>query len=205
MPGQLPPHRLLAAPVEDWLIAHHEPFHRRLGAYYPVVVRSLDRLRTPALPLRQQWRAKWRWLQEHSMSHPELAVRWVSDEDGDDPQRFYRELGGDQPVCVAWPGSPPPGHLAPDSVLGAAIWAGVPVAIWCRGNGSDHDNHRQMAELLSATPLPQLPDAVRQLRTSADGDECGSHIALVWDDPRRLPAPRLGLSGTGGEVDFADL
>jgi hypothetical protein len=169
------------------------------------VVRSLDRLRTTSLPLRQQWRAKWRWLQEHSGLHPEAAVRWMADEDGRDPQRLYRELSGDQPVAVAWPGPPPPGHQEVDSVLGAAVWAGTPVALWCREHHGE-GGHLQLADMLAHGPLPRLPDHALRARKEADApgaadDHCGNHLSLLWDDPSRLPEPRLGLSApssTGG-------
>jgi hypothetical protein len=199
------PHRLLVMDVDSWLVTHGSPFGRRLGAYYPVVVRSLDRLRTTSLPLRQQWRAKWRWLQEHSGLHPESAVRWLGDEDGRDPQRLYRELTGDQPVAVAWHGPPPPEHQAVDSVLGAAVWAGTPVALWCREHHGE-GGHLQLADMLTNRPLPGLPDHALRARMEADApgtedDHCGNHLSLLWDDPSRLPEPRFGLSApssTGG-------
>jgi hypothetical protein len=199
------PHRLLMEPVDRWLITQGGPFRSRLGVYYPVVVRSLDRLRTTSLPLRQQWRAKWRWLQEHSGLHPESAVRWMVEDDGRDPQRLYRELTGDQPVAVAWPGPPPPEHQAADSVLGAAVWAGMPVALWCREHHGE-GGHLQLTDLLAKGPLPRLPDHALQARREAGApdaadDHCGHHLSLLWDDPSRLPEPRFGLSApsaTGG-------
>ena len=199
------PHRLLVTPVDKWLITSGTPFRSRLGVYYPVVVRSLDRLRTTSLPLRQQWRAKWRWMQEHSGLHPDVAVRWMADEDGHDPQRLYRELSGDQPVAVAWHGPPPPGHQEADSVLGAAVWAGTPVALWCREHHGE-GGHLQLADMLAHGPLPRLPDHALRARKEADApgaadDHCGNHLSLLWDDPSRLPEPRFGLSApssTGG-------
>lgn len=199
------PHRLLAADVDTWLITHGSPFGGRLGVYYPVVVRSLDRLRTTSLPLRKQWQAKWRWLQEHSGLHPESAVRWLGDEDGRDPQRLYRELAGEQPVAVAWHGPPPPEHQAVDSVLGAAVWAGTPVALWCREHHGE-GGHLQLTDMLTKGQLPGLPDNALRARKEADApsaleDHCGNHLSLLWDDPSRLPEPRFGLSApssTGG-------
>jgi hypothetical protein len=137
-------------------------------------------------------------LQEHSGLHPESAVRWLGDEDGRDPQRLYRELSGDQPVAVAWLGPPPPEHQAADSVLGAAVWAGTPVALWCREHHGE-GGHLQLADMLTNRPLPGLPDHALHARMEADApgaadDHCGNHLSLLWDDPSRLPEPRFGLS-----------
>jgi vWA-MoxR associated protein C-terminal domain/vWA-MoxR associated protein middle region 0/Effector-associated domain 2 len=199
------PHHLLITPVDQWLITSGTPFRRHIGVDYPVVVRSLDRMRATSLPVRNQWHAKWRWLQEQSSRHPDTAIRWMVVADGRDAERLYRELTGDQPVCVTWEGPPPPEHQRMDSVLGAAIWAGTPVALWCREHHSE-GAHVQLNELLAAGALHRLPEYTQVARAQADdlddsADHCGHHLSLLWDDPSRLPEPRLGLSApspTGG-------
>ncbi|AHH96334.1 hypothetical protein BC739_005667 [Kutzneria viridogrisea] len=190
------PHRLLVAPVDNWLISSDSPFRREVGVDFPVVVRSLERLRNRSLSLRAQWRAKWRWLQEQSGQRPGEGVRWVGEEEGADPARLFRELAGEQPVCLAWDRTPTPEHQSADSVLGAAIFAGTPVALWCR---EDHGagGHEQAVELLTGGSLLRLPDHALRARQEAGlggADHCGHHLSLLWDDPSRLPEPDLGLS-----------
>jgi hypothetical protein len=90
------------------------------------------------------------------------------------------------------------------SALEVALPAGVPVLLWPRrqcqscpsagGTGCPGADFLQgLAEELRGTPLDELPERVRELRSAAAkpdaADHCGRDLVVVWDNPYRQPPP----------------
>jgi hypothetical protein len=77
--------------------------------------------------------------------------------------------------------------------LGEALRAGVPVVLWDRRGSSDPAFRTALHDLLDRHDPRGLPGVVRALRiASSDRDAeaetvVGRHVALLWDDPDRMP------------------
>jgi hypothetical protein len=81
-------------------------------------------------------------------------------------------------------------------MLGGAINAGVPIALWSR-RGSEptslgQDLVARLKALLGQQNLPGLPELVWNERLSA-GPACS--LTLLYDDPTRLPAEAPRTTG----------
>ncbi|MFI9150542.1 hypothetical protein [Streptomyces sp. NPDC053367] len=184
------PLELLAEPFESWQL----PIGRRgrsveLGRAFEVVVRCPQERDGLAGTL---WRRKWRWFKAHGGTDPH-AVRELRDE------TVSMDLGtllqsAEPPVCVLADVSGP--RLA--ETLEAVLDAGVPIAVWHRGGGEPGrvaailDEQRDQGEL----NLPRLPFLVWQSRipdrpcTTPAGRSSTAGLALLWDDPERVPERR---------------
>ena len=103
-------------------------------------------------------------------------------------------------------GLPPSGDGAiTGDVLRVALFAGVPVALWRRGQcagpcgtaAGDCDGglFRQRFQALWTGPLSTLPEFVRDLRTQVQQDPGHACVGLVllWDDPESIPGGGLPL------------
>jgi hypothetical protein len=92
-------------------------------------------------------------------------------------------------------------------MLRVALDSGVPVAVWCRGNCQKHHGgaagpgcagqrfRLAFDPFLSMASINDLPEAIRQLRNKAAGqnpapaDRDCQGVVLLWDDPARAAQP----------------
>ncbi len=188
------PWELLNEPVEWWSKESDSPSPTPLALDYPVVVRSLERLRRGAW--HRPWHNKWRQLRERPAdSHP----HWSSPQDDDGTYFFHleRELKEDlHAVCLVL--SQPPGD---DSGTGrrevlAGLRAGVPAMIWHRNDCSDPMFQDAIGEILEDRGLGSLAERVGKWRKEALAlgpgawdQHVGRHLAILLDDPERKPTP----------------
>lgn len=174
---------LLGYPIDQWLI--DEKFPHRIGTAYPVVVRSLDRMRRK--DLHANWRRKWRWLSENVHEPVERATSWIRA--GDDPDVLYPTLLVDHvPVAVGLSYSPEHSDEFGTDSLTAALYAGVPVVFWCRDSELAQRFEEQMSAALAGRGLADVPAQVLRLRRQRDADPClAEHVTLLWDDADRIP------------------
>jgi len=184
------PAELLDEPVHLWQVFRQS--YARLGYRYPVVLRDLDRFTDEES--RHHARARWDYLSTCDGT----PMHWFGCEDPRSSEDVYRwfELS---PQHAAF-GLPGPASRDPGrSALDAAIYAGVPVALWRLARCEDHDGGTpatapcdglrfQLAanDTMSHTPLSRLPAMVKALRAGA----AWSEHALLWDNPYRGPHPR---------------
>ncbi|MEW2353171.1 hypothetical protein [Spirillospora sp. NPDC029432] len=171
---------------------------RRLGIEYPVVLRSLDRLRHRAL--HHNWRRKWERLRDD----PENAAVHVIRRPGEyGDERLFTLLSDHATagLALAFPpgaGGPDAGEGGPVDELWIGLQAGVPVVVWCRdGRGPDGFDPDARA-LLDSGDLLSLPRRVRDLRRAAvlsegPDEHLGLHLALIFDDADRVPEPYVRL------------
>ncbi|MFD0249814.1 hypothetical protein ACFVGX_02780 [Streptomyces sp. NPDC127113] len=184
------PLELLAEPFESWQL----PIGRRarpveLGRAYEVLVRCPQERDGLAGTL---WRRKWQWFKAHGGTDPQ-AVRELRDE------MVSLDLGAslqaaESPVCVLADVAGP--QLT--ETLEAVLDAGIPIAVWHRNGGEPGrvaamlDEQRDNGEL----HLPRLPFLVWQSRipdrpdTTPVGRASTAGLALLWDDPERVPERR---------------
>lgn len=190
------PFRLLGQPVDQFQVML-KGTRRILGAAFPVVVRSLDRMRNE--PLWHRWQTRWNWLKDHQHRHHPQAMKWVrlhstalrslEDELRRTPSDYTEQV----PVCLVLAAR---GRRegVPDAVPDA-VNLGIPVLLWCRERTLMEQFLVDMANLLNGRTVAEIPAAVRALRSQAETSvrrssttDLGSHICLLWDDmDRHLP------------------
>ncbi|MFJ8938670.1 hypothetical protein ACIRL0_23590 [Streptomyces sp. NPDC102365] len=185
------PRELLELPVESWAKRPLLGANGVLGEDHPVVLRSLDRMERP--DTHGRWAKRW----DHLARGEEGRAHWFP-EDG-----RARLLIDPLPALVVL--SSPPRRRGEQETefdeLGECLRVGVPVVIWDRREGHDPVFRRDLADLLARRGATDLPDAVRELRILARDDDpesasslIGRHLALLWDDPYRLPEDPRGTA-----------
>jgi hypothetical protein len=191
------PRSLIGQPIDQWEI---DPvFPHRLGTSYPVIVRSLDRLRN--LEIHGPWRQKWRWLADNGHREEPAAIYWLLEPNTRTPNSLRATLLSEPSVVVLAMAFPPEESL--DLVfdeLSAALYGGMPAVLWCRDDKLRPRFEHEVRELLNGHGLVELPTRVLQLRQRADETDnpatLGRHLTLLWDDAERMPqsftrSPRL--------------
>jgi hypothetical protein len=192
------PRVLLGHPVDEWAIRTGPgDTAYPIGVEYPVVVRSLERMRNQAV--RHRWQRKWRRLQSHGATTGDRAVHWIVNPGTTIPEQLLSELlydEEDSPFCLVL-AAPPIRGCRPGHELDAGLHAGLPVVVWCRETRS-HDRLRADIMGLLDRGVLSLPAAVLRLRRDAvrlgkPADHLGLRLTLVWDDADRVPYTRTAL------------
>lgn len=180
------PTELLHNEVEWWHIELEAPAPTPLCLDYPVVVRSLDRMR--AAYRHRVWANRWRAMWRHPPGH---RLYWGRGEGDDaDLDQWNARLREDQDVTTVVL-STPPHQEAGHAELQSALNAGIPVILWDRRVPLEPDAAHLLARIAQGAPA-DLPHRVRALRTEAarlppaeQQRHPGRHLALLWDDPGR--------------------
>jgi hypothetical protein len=190
------PRGLLSEAVDEWRLSES---WLRLGVQYPVVVRAVDR---PVLG-DSLWRRRWKRLRDHELDPPTM-VGWVDCRDARSTAELHAWFQGPETRAILALSYQPDAASA-RSALEAALYAGVPIAIWrrrpcahhARGHGPTADIcqcdrfRASLNERLSTTRLDELPQLMQTLRAQAaedpaDQEHCGRDVTLLWDDPDRI-------------------
>lgn len=183
------PRSLIGDPVDQWEV--DEVFPYRLGTSYPVVVRSLDRLEKTEL--HSSWRHKWRRLSTNGHRENPNAVYWLLEPGHRSPRSMHAGLQREDATVVVAMGYPPEhGQELTTDELTAALYAGVPVLLWCRDPRLRHEFETEIRDMLTGHGLMELPSQVLRLRQRADEEDnvraaVGRHLTLLWDDADRIP------------------
>lgn len=153
---------------------------------YPVVVRSLDRLRK--VQWHRGWRRRWRKLQDRPAA---TEVYWA------DPTanvvRLRAELTADDrfvALCLSEPPTTDRGRKE----LEAGLAAGCPAIIWDRARPMGPDARSAVASMATGGGIAALPARMAALRRQTllldpgqrEG-HVGHNLVLLWDDPDRIP------------------
>lgn len=176
------PSSLLNQPVEWWVADPGSRTARPLCVNYPIVVRSLERIRTPWL--HRYWRNRWAAM----TSATALSAQWAPGEDG--ARLWNARLNANEGIsAVILSGPPQPIPKGDEDYLWMAIAAGVPVVIWDRRENSTQESKNVIKSLVGGLPM-SLSERVSALRRAAAVDPSnghpGQHITVLWDDPTRL-------------------
>jgi hypothetical protein len=189
---------LLNEPVEWWLSNLGTPGGTPLCMLYPVIVRSLDRMRRPRL--HRVWRNRWATM----ASSPTINRHWIL-EDPNARDTWNYQLQLDESIsAVAFPSPPKMSSASAQDQLWIAVHAGVPVMIWDRREQRSAE-FESLVDLLAEGPPMRLLERLRIFRAEAAGiDGEGSsnhsrrHITILWDDPTHLvdisPYPMTPIS-----------
>ncbi|MDL4814581.1 VMAP-C domain-containing protein [Actinomadura opuntiae] len=186
------PRGLLGHPVEDSKIKI-AGFEHRIGIRYPVVVRSLDRMRLAAV--HHDWRHKWAALRENALDAPVCLVTRRGEYD---QEELFSKLS-EAPAVLALAFPPWAGNDEPDEHW-VGLLSGAPVIAWCRDGRDPARFAREVKDLLAAD-LMRLPRRAMELRRQALAagaeeaapDHLGLHLTLVFDDADRIPEPYVRL------------
>jgi hypothetical protein len=186
------PWELLNTPVESWRKELGSQSPTPLAMDYPVVVRSLERLRKREW--HRLWRSRWRMLTDNPRQpHP---IHFAEPDQTDlSLEAMLKSEAGIVAMVLHQP--PTPSSLGESQAL-AGLRAGLPILIWHRAQVADSGLRSVVAALLggasAGTDLAGLPARMTRLRQRAWSEEAGlpTHhighgIAVLWDDPDRQP------------------
>lgn|GEM_PF-1511740 len=194
------PYELLNLPVEWWSRGEwsHRGRSHSLGTHYPIVLRSLERLREPAWG--RQWRQRWHRL---LVAPDRASVMWCHLEGPDLDSHLDKldsSLGGDENLVATVLSAPPDRARDPDRETGLreleiALSRGVPIVVWHRAEPLAGQVAEAIREFLGSDDLHDLGRRAHRLRLDrmllkpgeAREAHLGSHLAVLVDDPDRRP------------------
>jgi hypothetical protein len=180
------PTELLHKAVEWWHIELEAPAPTPLCLDYPVVVRSLDRMR--AAYRHRVWANRWRAMWRHPPGH---RLYWGRVHAGDvDLDQWNARLRDNQDLTTVVLSTSSQHEVGHDE-LQSALNAGIPVILWDRRIPLEPDATHLLARIVQGAPA-ELPHRIRALRAEAARlppaerqRHPGRHLALLWDDPNR--------------------
>ncbi|WP_018500276.1 VMAP-C domain-containing protein [Parafrankia discariae] len=196
------PFGLLGLRVESFLLDSGSGLPAPLALRYPVVLRSLDRMRQPGW--HRVWRLRWQVLTEE----PDRARVVRCEPAGAGPHHLEALLVTDEgAVAVVLDSGPDAYHPAPrHEQLLVALRCGIPGILWSY-SADVGDAAADIHKFAGAQNVGSLPERVASARRSAfiestQGNHLGGYLALLWDDPDRQP--ERGLAGSPGRPAKGD-
>jgi hypothetical protein len=183
------PRALLSLPVHHWHKEHDSGDPRPLCLEYPIVVRSLERMRLPHW--HRAWHRRWQTL----MNDPATAgVHFAQPEDTGKPHRIDAILSDQHLVLLVLSAAPSPQPTPGADELTAALRSGLPALVW-HVKGTSELLREVVTRLVEGDGLGDLPgrtQASRQadFRTPAAPSNVNiiRDLVVLWDDPRRVVA-----------------
>ncbi|MFG2632817.1 hypothetical protein ACGFX8_02285 [Streptomyces sp. NPDC048362] len=205
------PLHLLNHPMEWLPMASQSSSATALCLSYPVVLRSLERMR--AREFHRRWHNRWQRMTQDAG----IVCHWdTTGRRGHDPVQWTSRLTADERlVSVALNAPPLPGPGGSQASLEAALRAGVPLAVWDRRPEPPGEFRRRVKKLIKGKAI-ELPQRLQQLRNEAAtaaasqrDAHAGRHLAVLFDDPNRIvdwsAAPGADPEGArGGHDDEGD-
>jgi hypothetical protein len=184
------PYSLLNLPVDQWDLATDNDLPRPLGLHYQVVIRSLDRARSPRW--HREWRLRWDLFKQLPSGQRTPSEHWAWS-NGAKPRQLMvldAKLAARKDVLSLVLRSPPNGDQPGEVVVG--VQTGIPVMIWQRADSGRFAFEAEVRAMRDA--LPELVENLRQLRSRArqaarPDSHVGSRISVLWDDPDRPVEP----------------
>lgn len=189
------PRSLLNYPV-DQIEINVAGLQYRIGIRYPVIVRSLDRMRLAAI--HPDWKRKWSSLQDEPF---EASVLLVEHPGAYDKEELFSRLSAASAAVLALPFPPSssrstPGWADEPDEHWIGLVAGVPVIAWCRDRRDPVAFFNDIKNLLPGDmmTLPRRTMALRrqalqQNSTETHPNPLGLHVTLLFDTPDRVPEP----------------
>ncbi|ROO60273.1 hypothetical protein EDC02_2132 [Micromonospora sp. Llam0] len=194
------PWQLINEPVDAWRKELRSPVPSPLVVEYPLVIRSLERLRSPEW--HRRWRVRWRGVAAGGGS----SQIFCAAPDQVDAQLEALLTGDEAAVVLVLSDSPLPDSAAERQLL-VGVRSGVPAIVWHRDPVLAAELCRVLRSMVEsangfAGGVAQLPSHASKLRQSAWGEDpsaSGRHVGhgfvILWDDPLRQP----GQPGSAGD------
>lgn len=192
----LVPRHLLDEAFDSWTVDDSISGPAPLGVLYGVMVRDLSRMK--ASEPNREWRRRWTLLNTSERSANAGALQWIDPASIVTVASFRAWLLREENrnwACLAFPQFS--GGETDRQLLITGIDMGAPAILWLRTRPPGGDpTLADLQQQLAVTPLPRLPAKLLDLRREAEQrastDHCGRFLALLWDDPDRIPpADRL--------------
>jgi len=188
------PRRLLHEPVEEWVLGQDDFFPLPLGLQYQVVVRSLDRIRTPRY--HAGWRARSRRLADDGHRADPGAVHYLdaagaaSDPAAHARTVYARLQGHGDAVCLAVAHPPDPAPARGADVFAAGLAAGMPIMVWPR-DPTSVDAFFELVRTSIAEVARLVPSRVLRHRQEVGAGQgrpdAPAHLVVLYDLPDRIP------------------
>ena len=182
------PINLLSVGVDQWPIDHEFLGPVKLGTRYMVVVRSLERAKSPRL--RGKWPKQWVKFDESCEVLGKKCLK-ITGRRPRQARELFQELDVSSDVtCLGLCFSPADTEL---KILEEIISAGVPIALWPRSKYSGESSNEitgLLTKMMGPDQLKDLRQIVHQKRKTAgnlDDSAIGNNLSLLWDDPTRIP------------------
>ncbi|MCR6481677.1 hypothetical protein M8542_02495 [Amycolatopsis sp. OK19-0408] len=181
------PRPLLNLPVHLWCKEHETGDPRPLFLDYPIVVRSLERMRS------RQWHRAWRIRWEALMTDPSAdRVYFCRTEDTGERHRLDAILSDVQWVMMVLAAAPPSRPRPGEDELAAGLRSGLPALLW--HPEASLDLLREVVTwLVGNGGLGDLPARVQDSRRAAFRNttipvdlRIARNLVILWDDPSRL-------------------
>jgi len=194
------PWQLVNEPVDTWRKELRSSVPSPLVVEYPLVIRSLERLRSPEW--HRRWRVRWRGVAAGGGS----SRIFCAAPDQVDAQLEALLTGDEAAVVLVLSDSPLPDSAAERQLL-VGVRSGVPAIVWHRDPVLAVELCRVLRSMVEsangfAGGMAQLPMHASKLRKSAwseDPSASGRHVGhgfvILWDDPMRQP----GQPGSAGD------
>ncbi|WP_326915966.1 hypothetical protein [Actinophytocola sp.] len=200
------PRQLLHLAVHHWSKEHTSGNPSPLRLDYPIMLRSLERMKTRHW--HRVWRDRWRSMQ-HNPSPARVHFGVLAN--AGIPHRVDALLRDPQWVSMVL-ASPPPSEPRPGlDELAAALRSGLPVVIW-HPDAPPEDVRRIVDWLTDSDGLVDLPARSHKSRLSEFlpdpapfNVDVARDLVILWDDPTRIVAfdqpliPSRQLRNTGDE------
>ncbi|WP_405431778.1 effector-associated domain 2-containing protein [Micromonospora sp. NBC_00617] len=186
------PWQLINEPVDTWRKELQSPLPSPLTTEYPLVIRSLDRIR--AGHWHRVWRNRWQGLPRsdgdrqliHCASRHQVDVQ------------LQAALNSKSSVAVLVLSETPTANSDGERQLLVGLRSGVPAIVWHRNAPSTKDLCETVASMIGdqvsgrgVVELPRHAARLRQLAWSEDPDVLGPHVGhglvILFDDPDRQP------------------
>jgi hypothetical protein len=181
------PRALLNLPVHRWHKEHDSGDPRPLCLDYPIVVRSLERMRS------SQWHRVWHQRWSILMDDPSAArVHFAQPADARERHRIDAILSDPRWVLMVLT-APPSRQPQPGAdELAAALRSGLPALVW-HPEASSELLQKIVAWLVEDDGLGDLPVRAQASRQAAFQASAGPFdvslardLVVLWDDPHRL-------------------
>ncbi|GAB3133267.1 hypothetical protein GCM10027258_02110 [Amycolatopsis stemonae] len=204
------PRSLLNLPVHLWCKEHESGDPRPLFLDYPIVVRSLERMRS------RQWHRAWRIRWEAMMADPSAErVYFCDSEDTGKRHQLDAILSDEKWVVMILDCAPPPRPRPGSDALAAGLRSGLPALLW-HPDASPDLLREVVSWLVEKGGLDDLPARVQASRREAFREVAipvhltlARNLVILWDDPARLvfldgpPFPAGARKGGPDERDRA--
>lgn len=188
------PCELISLNVEK-LIREDFGFRTKLVYFYQIITR-LDRDKlNPMTPipetLRLLWKRRWKTFHDRKGSPFDDYVYWECNNTCKFNEMKDNILKLDNITCLFMTYLPQ--NFSDITELGKAIIiSGLPVALWFKGQVDNIDKldliKQEMRQIVKDNSLINLPVLVHKKQKKAkQKDDLGSQIALLWDNPDRVP------------------
>ncbi len=183
------PRALLTLPVHRWHKEHDSGDPHPLCLHYPVVVRSLERMRS------SQWHRVWHQRWKVLITEPSAArVHFGQPADTGEPHRLAAILSDPQWVLMVLTAAPPHQPRPGADELAAALRSGLPALLW-HPDASPEDLREVVTWLVEGDGAAELPGRVQAARQAVFHASAvpfdvsiARDLVVLWDDPRRLVA-----------------